>query len=72
MVKDNSAVRNQKVFVSLESVLNLQHDYGRAVDAFDATGTSESLKTHNRARVAAYEEIIKTLQLPIRLQQHRP
>lgn len=64
-------VRNQKVFVKLESVLNLQHDYARAVDVFEqaGTGTGETLKTHNRARVGAYEEIIKTLELPIRIKQ---
>jgi len=70
MAKDDSAIQNQKVFITLESVLNLQLDYAKAVVAKGAASESQSdtIKAHHRARVETFAEVIKTLKLPIRLQ----
>jgi hypothetical protein len=68
MAKDE-AVRNQKVFVRLDGVLNLQLDYAQAVVAYGVERNKDkqdsSLRDFYRGRVVTYEEVIKTLQLPV-------
>jgi hypothetical protein len=70
MEKDN-AVRDQKVFVRLGAVLELQRLYS---DASDKYHTANNLKTTHpadlrslRANKVAIERVIKTLDLPINL-----
>lgn len=68
MAKDE-AIRNQKVFVRLDGVLNLQLDYAQAVVTYgverDKDKEDSSLRDFYRGRVTTYEEVIKTLDLPI-------
>lgn len=70
MAKD-SAVQNQKVFVQLESVMKLQQKYLHHIDTFrEAKGKSnidQHLVSNIRTRVAMYDEVIRTLDLPIDL-----
>lgn len=61
----DKSVQNQKVFVKLEAVLDLQRRYSRtAIGEQGATG--EIAKASWRGRLAAFEEIIALLELPIR------
>lgn len=65
MAKDN-AVRDQKVFVRLGSVMELQEQYLRTCD--DASkATQGGTYGSALARKAAYENVIKMLDLPIEL-----
>ncbi len=68
MSKDDS-IRNQKVFVRLDGVLSLQLDYAQAVVTYgverNANKEDSSLRDFYRGRVTAFEEVIKTLQLPV-------
>lgn len=68
MAKDE-AIRNQKVFVRLGAVLDLQLDYAQAVVAYGVEHNKEkedsSLRDFYRGRVTAFQEVIKTLELPI-------
>ena len=72
MEKDNS-VRNQKVFVRMESVFELQRQYLAAVDKYrvekerERSGNKSDLAaTHAAKRI--HEQIIKTLDLPIQIE----
>ena len=75
MAKDN-AIRDQKVFVRLGAVLELQKmysemsdKYGCAVNAAAATPTANNKAGVDRLRTykQALERVIKTLELPIDL-----
>lgn len=61
----DKSVQNQKVFVKLESILALQRRYSRALTAQTQT-TSEIAAASWNARVAAFEEVVALLELPIR------
>lgn len=63
----DKATRNQKVFVALSAVLELQSQYHRAVQDLKTLpeSTEEWIRSLRRQRVNAYEQVIRTLELPI-------
>lgn len=69
MDNDKKAVGNQKVFVQLKDVMDLQKEYLNAVTAYEAskaaTAADAGLRGIHRTRVQTYERVIRLLGLPL-------
>lgn len=63
MAKDQ-AIQNQKVFVRLDNVLDLQRRFQRAKE-WHEKADSDIAKAVWKARKEAFEEVIAVLQLPM-------
>ena len=63
MAKDE-AIRNQKVFVRLDNVMDLQRRYERAKTGYDKA-VGDLAQSVWKARKEAFEEVIAVLQLPM-------
>ena len=71
-MEQTKAVQNQKVFVQLNSVLELQAEYLRLLgerDACKAAGSTNRLESL-RTRIQGMERVIKLLGLPISIPLH--
>jgi hypothetical protein len=66
MAKDANAIRDQKIFIRLDKVLELQRLYTQSVDAVIASKKVQT--THDYAayaRLNAIEQVITMFDLPI-------
>lgn len=71
MEKEALAIRNQKVFIRLSRVAELQENYLRLCNEIsiqnkiDAIRKNPEQQQRNLTRKAVYDSIIRTLELPI-------
>jgi len=64
----DKSVQNQKVFVTLQSILQFQSDYLQVVKNAETPAAAASVQYDAEGRRHAYESIILTLGLPIQIQ----